>query len=116
MFTVIGEANVIESGRMESMHYYKERVKRHSEVESLIIMEKAVSIAAFVVDKGHENGNEIHVIYNNGIVRIYNQNSGKHITDIIARKPQIERYGVKCTKTMEKKIKSHVKNKLNFVK
>lgn len=115
MFTVIGEANVIENGRMESMHYYKERTKRHTEVESLIITEKASIITAFVVDKGHANGYEMHVIYNNGIIRIYNNESGKHITDLIARKPQIERYGVKVTKTMEKKIKKHVKNNLNFV-
>ena len=83
--------------------------------ERLIIEESAKVVKIALVDKGHENGNEIHIVYNNGIVKIYNANTRKFITVLIARVPQIERYKVKVTKTMRKKINMHVKNGYNQI-
>ena len=68
-----------------------------------------------VVDKGHKNGNEAHVIYNNGVVKIYNERTGRFITVLIARLPQVERYKVKITKTMRKKIESHIAKGYNNI-
>ena len=91
------------------------RSKRLQVAERLIIEESAKVIKIAVVNKGHANGNEIHIVYNNGVVKIYNANSCKFITVLIARVPQIERYKVKITKTMRNKIKSHIKQGCNHI-
>lgn len=91
------------------------RSKRVQVAERLIIEECAKVVKIAVVDKGHTNGNEIHVVYNNGVVKVYNARTRKFITVLIARVPQVERYKIKVTKTMRNKIKSHVKNGYNQI-
>ena len=91
------------------------RSKRLQIAERLIIEESAKVVKIAVVNKGHENGNEVHIVYNNGVVKIYNANSRRFITVLIARVPQIERYKVKITKTMRKKILSHIKQGYNNI-
>lgn len=91
------------------------RSKRLQVAERLIIEECAKVVKIAVVDKGHKNGNEIHVIFNNGIVKVYNEHTRKFITVLIARVPQIERYKIKVTKTMRNKIKSHVAKGYNQI-
>jgi hypothetical protein len=113
MFEIIGTVNMIESNG--NCIHISERTVRVSKANELIAKEHGTIIECFEVNKGHKNGNEIHVIYNNGIIRIYNVNTKKHITDLIARKAQIERYGVKVTKCMEKKIKSHINAGYNMI-
>ena len=68
-----------------------------------------------IVNKGHANGNEVHLVYNNGVVKIYNENTRKFITVLIARVPQVERYKIKVTKTMRNKIKSHIEQGYNNI-
>ena len=65
------------------------RSKRLQIAERLIIEESAKVVKIAVVNKGHKNGNEIHVIFNNGIVKVYNERTRKFITVLIARVPQI---------------------------
>ena len=91
------------------------RSKRLQIAERLIYEESAKVVRIAVVNKGHKNGNEIHLVYNNGIVKIYNANTRKFITVLIARVPQIERYKIKVTRTMRNKIKSHIKNGYNHI-
>lgn len=91
------------------------RSKRLQVAERLIIEESAKVCRIAVVNKGHKNGNEIHVIFNNGIIKVYNARTRKFITVLIARVPQIERYKVKITKTMRNKIKSHVAKGYNQI-
>ena len=91
------------------------RSKRLQVAERLIIEECAKVVKIAVVNKGHKNGNEIHLVYNNGIVKVYNERTRKFITVLIARVPQIERYKVKITKTMRNKIKSHIKQGYNHI-
>ena len=91
------------------------RSKRLQIAERLIYEESAKVIKIAVVDKGHKNGNEAHVIYNNGVVKIYNERTGRFITVLIARLPQVERYKVKITKTMRNKIKSHIAKGYNNI-
>ena len=91
------------------------RSKRLQIAERLIIEESAKVVKIALVDKGHKNGNEIHLVYNNGIVKVYNERTRKFITVLIARVPQIERYKVKITKTMRNKIKSHIKQGYNNI-
>lgn len=91
------------------------RSKRLQIAERLIIEESAKVVKIAIVNKGHKNGEEIHVIFNNGIVKVYNARTRKFVTVLIARVPQIERYKVKVTKTMRKKINLHIKNGYNNI-
>ena len=91
------------------------RSKRLQVAERLIIEESAKVLKIAVVNKGHKNGNEIHLVYNNGVVKIYNANTRRFITVLIARVPLIERYKIKVTKTMRSKIKSHIKQGYNQI-
>ena len=91
------------------------RSKRLQVAERLITEESAKVVKIAVVDKGHKNGNEIHVIFNNGIVKVYNERTRKFITVLIARVPQIERYKVRVTKTMRNKISSHIAKGYNHI-
>ena len=91
------------------------RSKRLQIAERLIYEESAKVVKIAVVDKGHKNGNEIHVIFNNGIIKVYNASTHKFITVLIASVQQIERYKVKVTKTMRNKIKSHIAKGYNNI-
>lgn len=113
MFQLIGYMETFTAGGQTS-HAVK-RSKRLQIAERLIIEESAKVLKIAVVNKGHKNGNEIHIVYNNGIVKIYNANSRKFITVLIARVPQIERYKIKVTRTMRKKINLHIKQGYNHI-
>ena len=91
------------------------RSKRLQVAERLIIEESAKVLKIAVVNKGHKNGNEIHIVYNNGVVKVYNENTRKFITVLIARVPQIERYRINVPAEMKRKIKSHVEKRLNEI-
>ena len=91
------------------------RSKRLQIAERLIIEESAKVLKIAIVNKGHENGNEVHLVYNNGVVKVYNERTHKFITVLIARVPQIERYNVKVTKAMRKKINMHIANGYNHI-
>ena len=113
MFQLIGYMDSFTASGQTS--HAVNRSKRLQVAERLIIEESAKVIKIAIVNKGHENGNEIHIVYNNGIVKIYNANTRKFVTVLIARVPQIERYKVKITKTMRKKIVSHIKQGYNHI-
>ena len=91
------------------------RSKRLQVAERLIIEESAKVLKIAVVNKGHANGSEINIIYNNGVVKVYNERTHKFITVLIARVPQIERYNIRVTKAMRNKIKSHIKQGYNQI-
>ena len=113
MFELIGYMNNFKACGQTS--HVAKRSKRLQVAERLIIEESAKVVKIAVVNKGHANGNEIHVIYNNGIIKVYNERTCKFITVLIARAPQIERYKIKVTKTMRNKIKSHIKQGHNNI-
>ena len=113
MFQLIGYTDKFTPCGMTS--HGVNRSKRLQIAERLIAEESAKVVKIAVVNKGHENGNEIHLVYNNGIVKVYNERTRKFITVLIARGPQIERYKVKITKTMRNKIKSHIKQGYNHI-
>ena len=113
MFELIGYIDNFKAGGNTS--HALNRSKRLQIAEQLIIEERAKVIRIAVVNKGHANGNEIHIIYNNGVIKVYNERTHKFITVLIARVPQIERYNVKVTKTMRNKIESHVAKGYNHI-
>lgn len=113
MFQIIGYTNNFTTCG-NTLHVVN-RSKRLQIAQRLINEEDAKVCKIAIVNKGHKDGNEVHVIFNNGIVKIYNANTHKFITVLIAREPQIERYKIKVTKTMRKKIMSHVEKGYNNI-
>lgn len=113
MFQLIGYINSFKACGQTS--HALNRSKRLQIAKRLIIEESAKVVKIAVVNKGHKNGNEIHVIYNNGIIKVYNARTHKFITVLIARVPQIERYKIKVTKTMRNKIETHVAKGYNHI-
>ena len=113
MFELLGYMDNFTAGG-QTLHAVN-RSKRLQIAERLIIEESAKVIKIALVDKGHRNGAEIHLVYNNGVVKVYNEHTRKFITVLIARVPQIERYKVKITKTMRNKIKSHIAKGYNHI-
>lgn len=113
MFELLGYMETFTAGGQTS--HALSRSKRLQVAERLIIEESAKVVRIAVVNKGHANGAEIHIIYNNGVVKIYNEHTRKFITVLIARVPQIERYNVKVTKAMRKKIESHITKGYNHI-
>ena len=113
MFQLIGYMDSFTAGGKTS--HAVNRSRRLQIAERLIIKESAKVVRIAIVNKGHANGNEIHIVYNNGVVKIYNQNTRKFVTVLIAREPQIVRYKIKVTKTMRKKINLHIKQGYNHI-
>lgn len=113
MFQVIGYMNNFTTCG-NTLHVVK-RSKRLQIAQRLINEECAKVIKIAIVNKGHNNGNEIHIVYNNGVIKIYNENTHKFITVLIARIPQVERYQIKITQTMRKKINAHVAQGYNNI-
>lgn len=112
MFQVIGYIdNFTTCGNTQ---HVVNRSERAQIAQRLINEERAKVCKIALVDKGHKNGMEVHVIYNNGIVKVYNANTHKYITMLIAREAQIERYNIKLTKTMRNKIRRHVAEGYNY--
>ena len=48
--------------------------------------------SSFVVDTGHPNGDELHTIFDNGMIIVQNARTGRLVTELIARPGQIKRY------------------------
>ena len=70
--------------------HYGERTDRNRFIEEVIGFGNDVE--TFFWDKGHPNGPEYHTVTDTGIIKIHNVNTGKHITNLIARPQQIKRY------------------------
>ena len=89
-FNVIKEVNDSISMIAMTSHYAKDRKDR----VNAVLAELGVGefVTSFIVDKGHINGAERHIIYDNGVVLVVNERTRRMITILIARVPQITRY------------------------
>ena len=74
---------------MTSKHYNNDRATREATIQRI---GEGKPFAEFIVDKGHINGPERHIITTNGIIIIRNLRTNKLITKLIARPNQITRY------------------------
>ena len=82
---------------MDCLPYTRDRKTKHigrraNRTELVNSFGKLHRIDGFEVDKGHKNGNEIHIVSKEGVIEIYNKATGKHVTDLIARPQQVKRY------------------------
>ena len=71
-------------------HFNEDRKYRQYAIEHYI--GNGNEVAEFIVDRGHANGAERHVITDTAIIEIYSERTGKLITKLIARAGQITRY------------------------
>lgn len=75
---------------MVSNHYRKQRYKREKFINKCCNGDGKV-IDEFIVDKGHKDGLERHCVTDTGMIIIYNKDSGKLVSKLIARPNQIKR-------------------------
>ena len=76
---------------MVSGHYKRSRIKREKFINKHLHGDGKV-IDSFIVDKGHADGLERHEITDTGLIIVYNAESNKLVTKLIARPQQIQRY------------------------
>jgi hypothetical protein len=98
-----------------SKHWMQDRERRNELIKKIGL---GTEIKRAVVDKGHRNGAEIHVISSTGIVTIYNQRTGKLITKLIARPGKIRQYykeGEMIPEDLLKIARYHQKMKYHLV-
>lgn len=81
----------------ETFHNDAERESRNTNVDAYEENFPGKVQDMFVVDRRHKDGDELHVVKNNGIIEIYNIRKFKEgenslITKLIARPAQISRY------------------------
>ena len=69
-------------------HFVSERMSR-AEFITNVIGDTNNVICANVIDRGHVNGAERFELTDKGIIRVYNNVTNCHITDLIARPTQI---------------------------
>lgn len=72
----------------QTKHFIEERLSRESLINNVIGDTNNV-VCTNVIDRGHRNGAERFELSDKGIIRVYNVNTNRHITDLIARVPQI---------------------------
>lgn len=82
----------LEKDAIKTKHAFADRNDRLIYCYDLIDTEKAVLMDSFKVDKHHKNGLEIHNIYSNGVIMIYNLNSRKLVTGYAGRYAQVKSY------------------------
>ena len=106
-FRVIGESNSTMVFSSNTFHFsYERQVRRELVISKL---GKGNAVVGFVVDKGHINGYERHIIYDNGVIVVANERTKRVITIMVARVGQITRYwnnqGKQIPREMEYLIK-----------
>lgn len=75
---------------MTSEHYRTERESREYLIDFGIGFGHVVD--DFVINRGHKDGPEIHILTSTGVIVIKNYYTNKIVTKLIARPQQIQRY------------------------
>lgn len=115
MFTLIRELENFDTVVFTVSKHISDRSKRMEIIYNLINNEHGKICKIWLVNTGHVNGLEAHVVYNNGVCLIYNYESHKLITGLILRFNQVKRYNITPTKCMSKKVKRHMQNSYNHI-
>lgn len=75
---------------MVSKHYKTKRANREDFIREHLGGD-GYMVDGFIVSRNHPMGDEIHNVTDNGLIKIYNIDSGKLCTKLIARPNQIMR-------------------------
>ena len=74
---------------MTSIHYCECRKERERKIRAI---GEGTECAEKIVDRGHPNGAERHVLTTTGIIIVYNARTGILVTKLIARPGQVKRF------------------------
>lgn len=101
---------LIRSLDEEELLKYKEKNDKTIHMEYRFWRKKPMSKIryGFEIDRNHVNGREIHIIDDDAYIFIYNKESMKLITILIARVGQIKRYGIVDEDMIEKAYKNYL--------
>lgn len=89
-FRVVSECRTSIVISDTTFHFSYERKVRRELI--LAKLGRGIEVASFVVDKGHINGFERHIIYSNGVILVVNENTKKVVTIMVARIGNVVRY------------------------
>ena len=89
--------------KMVSKHYNNRRYARENFIKEHLGGDGNL-VDSFVINRFHRDGEEIHEIRDNGLIIIYNKNTGRLITKLIARRSQIKRYYKNSNKTPPQRL------------
>jgi hypothetical protein len=79
---------------VETRHFSTERLERRYLIE-YVIKDTNNVICTCVKDRGHKDGPERFELTDKGIIKVYNNITNRHVTDLVARPKQIvDRFGV----------------------
>ena len=101
---------------MDSLHYRLDRQGRKKFIAEKIGYGKPIQKA--IVDKGHKNGPEIHLVTDTGVIIVYNARTRIHVTDMIARPEQLRRYNTEswtCPAETLQKAAYHQSKGWNYI-
>ena len=96
-----------------TIHYIKDRSQRKAFIEAHIGYGEPIQIE--VIDKGHRDGKEFHVLTSTGIIEVYNYFTHKHITDMVARPGQIKREFIDYPMSLLRTAAYHVRMGWNYI-
>lgn len=74
----------------QSNHYKNKRYKREKFIKRRLYGDGKI-IDSFIVNKGHRDGLEKHCVTDTGLIIVFNLESGKLVTKLIARPKQLKR-------------------------
>lgn len=104
-------ANITENELKRAGKSFHMKKDRNNRLKTVLKIEKQMKIdRSFLVDKGHKDGQEIHVVTENGIIFIYNfmklflHSQNALVTILIARPNQVERLYTACKLTPSQEI------------
>lgn len=89
-FLAIRETKTTMVFKSESFHLAVERSGRVQILNS--VLGKGIPVAQFIVDKGHAEGEERHIIHHNGVILVANERKCEKVTMFACRPNYIARY------------------------
>ena len=111
IYNGIKEKDLKNGGKSFHMNDRSRRMSIVSRIEKKPVIDKC-----FLVDKGHRDGQELHVVTHGGMIYIYNfmklycKSNNALVTVLIARPNQIKRLYEACNLTVDDGIMENARN------
>ena len=86
---IIEQCNVVQPSERITAHYALDRQERTAFIRDVIGLGNIVDV--FEIDRGHEDGAEIHSVTDTGIIIVRNKRNNVLITELIARPQQLRK-------------------------
>jgi hypothetical protein len=90
IFNVISESANTMVFKSKSQHLKYERNNRVATLKA--VLGEGIGVASFIVDRGHAEGVERHIIHHNGVIVIVNDRTHKVVTTFACSPNYLTRY------------------------